>query len=84
MLKNILKTFVKLILNRGVGSQFGEDKVLLTILPKKGRYVDVGAYHPHLYSNTYALYRGGGQASRLSLIRSLEYSGRSSDPGTSS
>jgi FkbM family methyltransferase len=59
MVKNILKTFVKLILNRGVGSQFGEDKVLLTILPKKGRYVDVGAYHPHLYSNTYALYRGG-------------------------
>jgi FkbM family methyltransferase len=40
-------------------SQFGEDAVLNKILPDKGFYVDVGAYHPHLYSNTYALYKKG-------------------------
>lgn len=59
MLTAILKTLVKLILGRGIGSQFGEDKFLLTILPKKGIYVDIGCYHPHLYSNTYRLYKKG-------------------------
>lgn len=59
MLTAILKTLVKLILGRGIGSQFGEDKFLLTILPKKGTYVDIGCYHPHLYSNTYRLYKKG-------------------------
>jgi FkbM family methyltransferase len=55
----VVKTFLKLLLGRGVGSQFGEDKFLLTILPKKGIYVDIGCYHPHLYSNTYRLYKEG-------------------------
>jgi hypothetical protein len=40
-------------------SQFGEDAVLRLLLPPKGRYIDVGCYHPKLYSNTYALYRRG-------------------------
>ena len=55
----IIKTFIKLLLGRGIGSQFGEDEVLVSLLPAKGTYVDVGAYHPHLYSNTYRLYRKG-------------------------
>lgn len=55
----IIKTAVKLILGRGVGSQFAEDQVLATLLPAKGFYVDVGAFHPHLYSNTYFLYKKG-------------------------
>lgn len=55
----MLKTLIKLLLDRGVGSQFGEDRILASFLPDKGFYVDVGAYHPHLYSNTYRLYQKG-------------------------
>lgn len=41
-------------------SQFGEDAIVQTLLKQpKGVYVDVGAYHPVLYSNTYGLYRRG-------------------------
>lgn len=42
-------------------SQTGEDRVLSAIFAKKknGFYVDVGAYHPKLYSNTYLLYLQG-------------------------
>lgn len=43
-LLHITKTAAKLALNRGVGSQFGEDEVLKKILPAKGVCVDVGAY----------------------------------------
>jgi|CXWL01.1.fsa_nt_gi FkbM family methyltransferase len=56
---SVLKTFIKLLLGRGIGSQFGEDAFLLSRLPDKGTYVDIGCYHPHLYSNTYKLYRRG-------------------------
>jgi FkbM family methyltransferase len=58
-----LKTFVKLLLGRGVQksySQNGEDLLLRPFLPvKDGFYVDVGCYHPILYSNTYKYYRQG-------------------------
>lgn len=42
-------------------SQFGEDAILNTIFRKQnvGFYVDVGAYHPTHFSNTYALYKKG-------------------------
>lgn len=42
-------------------SQFGEDAILNTIFRKQnvGFYVDVGAYHPTHFSNTYALYNKG-------------------------
>lgn len=42
-------------------SQMGEDRILSAIFAKKknGFYVDVGAYHPKLYSNTYLLYLQG-------------------------
>jgi FkbM family methyltransferase len=58
-----LKTLIKLILGKGVRnsySQSGEDLVIRSFLPeKKGVYVDIGCYHPILYSNTYRLYREG-------------------------
>jgi len=59
VIKNVIKTWLKLALNRGVGSQFGEDKIIVSLLPERGTYLDIGAYHPHLYSNTYKLYRKG-------------------------
>ena len=42
-------------------SQFGEDVALgrLCSSKKNGFYVDVGAYHPKHYSNTYLLYKKG-------------------------
>ncbi|MBX9765503.1 FkbM family methyltransferase [Patescibacteria group bacterium] len=63
-LKEFFKTVLKLFLGRGVRksySQFGEDALIQWLLEKntKKTYVDVGAYHPVLYSNTYALYRDG-------------------------
>lgn len=60
---SIFKTLVKLILRKGMRtsySQFGEDLIIRPFVPKgKGIYVDVGCYHPILYSNTYRLYRKG-------------------------
>lgn len=60
---SILKTLLKIILDRGVNrsySQFGEDLIIRPYVPKTGGvYVDVGCYHPILYSNTYRLYRRG-------------------------
>ena len=59
----VLKTTLKLLLRRSVissYSQFGEDAVLQHLLKKStGTFVDIGAYHPVLYSNTYAFYRRG-------------------------
>lgn len=41
-------------------SQFGEDIVLAKLLKEKGGfYVDVGAYHPKHFSNTYLLFKKG-------------------------
>lgn len=41
-------------------SQFGEDIVLQKLFKKRiGFYVDVGAYHPKHYSNTYLLHKKG-------------------------
>jgi len=57
------KTLGRLALGRGAKrsyGQFGEDAIVQSVLKnKKGFYVDVGAFHPILYSNTYALYRRG-------------------------
>lgn len=42
-------------------SQFGEDMVVRALFPSghKGTYVDIGAHHPVLYSNTYHFYCRG-------------------------
>jgi FkbM family methyltransferase len=43
-----------------MSSQFEEDQIIAELLPQdKGFYVDVGAFHPIKYSNTYALYQKG-------------------------
>jgi FkbM family methyltransferase len=61
---DITKTAAKLILTRGSirsFSQFGEDVVVSAFLRsvRKGFYVDIGAFHPVQYSNTYLLYKRG-------------------------
>lgn len=72
-LRGFLKTIKKKVKNfiflRLSDSQFfsqgGEDAILKGIFYKKikrgekGFYVDVGAYHPHIYSNTYLFYLQG-------------------------
>jgi len=59
----ILKTWAKLLLGKGTYTsyaQFGEDLIMRPFLPVRGgTYVDVGCYHPTLYSNTYRLYTLG-------------------------
>lgn len=65
-MREVLKTVAKLVLGRGSMrsySQFGEDAVLGALFRSQvhGTYVDIGAYHPTLYSNTYALYTKGWQ-----------------------
>ncbi|TSA43994.1 FkbM family methyltransferase [bacterium] len=64
VLQAYLRAKLKLALNKGVSKSYGhqgEDAVLQAMLKwvKKGVYVDVGAYHPTLYSNTYAFYKKG-------------------------
>lgn len=68
IIKEIIKSFFRSLAGgEWLGStrsysQFGEDAVLQALFRgKKGTYIDVGAYHPILYSNTYALYRAGWQ-----------------------
>lgn len=63
-LYSIARTALKHILGRGSMrsySQFGEDAFIASLFRNKtdGYYIDVGAYHPHLYSNTYAFYKRG-------------------------
>ncbi len=58
------RAVLKLMLGKGVCTSYGhqgEDAVLQATLKwvSKGTYVDVGAYHPTLYSNTYAFYKKG-------------------------
>lgn len=55
---------LKALIGRGVRKsygQFGEDAIIQALVKgvRKGSYVDVGCYHPVLYSNTYGLYRKG-------------------------
>lgn len=63
VLYKIARTWVKRLLGRGVFrsyGQFGEDAVIQAMLrERRGVYVDIGAYNPILYSNTYALYQRG-------------------------
>ncbi|HVW50277.1 MAG TPA: FkbM family methyltransferase [Trinickia sp.] len=51
-------------------SQFGEDAVLREIISpacNKGIYVDVGAYHPIKFSNTYALHKRGWRGINIDM-----------------
>jgi FkbM family methyltransferase len=60
---SIAKSLAKIIFRRGTRSfysQSGEDAIVQSALKEQnGFYVDVGSYHPTLYSNTYAFYKRG-------------------------
>lgn len=55
---DVLEAFAK---GRRCWSQFGEDGVIQSLFENqpRGFYVDVGAFAPKTFSNTYALYRRG-------------------------
>jgi FkbM family methyltransferase len=60
----IARIYIKRFLGYGIRvsySQNGEDVALASLMQTSGggMYIDVGAYHPTLYSNTYALYQKG-------------------------
>lgn len=65
-MKNLLESMriiLKFFMKRGIEisySQDGEDVLVSSLLRgTKGTYVDVGAYHPIHYSNTYHFYKKG-------------------------
>ena len=51
------------------GSQFQEDKFILSRFPKdyKGTYLDIGCYHPTRHNNTYLLYKAGWKGINIDL-----------------
>lgn len=61
----------KRIERRGSFAQHGEDKVLLDLVGTSGTYLDVGASHPFLLSNTYLLYQKGWRGVTVEPIRGL-------------
>lgn len=50
-------------------SQFKEDEFIINyfINKKKGKFVDLGAYHPMRYNNTYLLYKKGWVGTNIDL-----------------
>jgi hypothetical protein len=52
-------------------AQEGEDRILMRYFDgrKKGFYLDVGAHHPRLYSNTYLFYNKGWNGIILMLCQ---------------
>ena len=50
-------------------SQFGEDLFLVDFFKKKpiGKFVDLGAYHPMKFNNTYMLYKKGWSGINIDL-----------------
>ncbi len=69
------RSALKLLLGKGTVrsySQDGEDILAGVFLRNpKGTYVDVGAYHPVLYSNTYSFYRRGWSGLVIDANQSL-------------
>jgi FkbM family methyltransferase len=59
------------IARRGSFAQHGEDKVLLELVGDSGTYLDIGASHPFLLSNTYLLYQAGWRGVTVEPIRGL-------------
>ena len=51
------------------GSQFGEEKFILNFFDKKykGRYVDIGCFHPTRHNNTYRMYKNGWYGINIDL-----------------
>ncbi len=51
------------------GSQFGEDKYILNLFEKdfKGKFLDVGCFHPTRHNNTYLMYSYGWTGINIDL-----------------
>ena len=50
-------------------SQFGEEKFILSFFDKeyKGKFVDIGCFHPTRYNNTYTMYKSGWRGINIDL-----------------
>ena len=51
------------------GSQFGEDKIIISFFDKeyKGKFVDIGCFHPTRHNNTYQMYKSGWRGINIDL-----------------
>ena len=51
------------------GAQFGEDEYILDLFEKnfKGKFLDVGCYHPTRHNNTYLMYKNGWSGMNIDL-----------------
>jgi len=51
------------------GSQFGEEKCILNFFDKKykGKFLDIGCFHPTRHNNTYAMYKRGWHGVNIDL-----------------
>ena len=66
---NILIRYRILKKNKKSFSQFGEDLFINKFFEKqkKGKYVDLGAFHPMKFNNTYLLYKKGWTGTNVDL-----------------
>ena len=51
------------------GSQFGEEKFILSFFDKEyqGKFVDIGCFHPTRHNNTYKMYKSGWHGINIDL-----------------
>ena len=51
------------------GTQFGEDKYIIELFDRnfKGKFLDVGCYHPTRHNNTYKMYKNGWSGMNIDL-----------------
>jgi FkbM family methyltransferase len=51
------------------GSQFGEEKFILSFFNKsyKGKFVDIGCFHPTRHNNTFTMYKNGWSGINIDL-----------------
>ena len=51
------------------GSQFGEEKFILSFFDKKyrGKFLDIGCFHPTRHNNTYTMYKKGRNGINIDL-----------------
>jgi FkbM family methyltransferase len=51
------------------GSQFGEEKFILNFFDKKykGKFLDIGCFHPTRHNNTYKMYKSGWRGINIDL-----------------
>ena len=51
------------------GSQFGEGKFIISFFDKKykGKFVDIGCFHPTRHNNTYRMYKSGWRGINIDL-----------------